>query len=102
MSHLTEAQQDLRRQLNSETAKIAWTDLQSHFARGVVFAVATNMDLVEVAAYLAEDQQEQAQTWQAAGQLATVSDEQAQQWFDEQQVLWAVVVKPWILVQPIE
>jgi hypothetical protein len=32
-------------------------------------------------------------------QLSQVVDEQAQQWLDNNAMLWTVVVKPWILVQ---
>jgi hypothetical protein len=38
----------------------------------------------------------------AAGQFGKVSDEQAQHWWDEDAVLWAVVVSPWVLVQPVK
>jgi hypothetical protein len=32
-------------------------------------------------------------------QLALVSDQQASNWFETDKEVWAVVVKPWILVQ---
>jgi hypothetical protein len=32
--------------------------------------------------------------------IARVSDAQALSWWDADIMLWAVVVKPWILVQP--
>ena len=35
------------------------------------------------------------------GQVAQVSDTQALEWLEADTLMWAVVVKPWILVQPI-
>jgi hypothetical protein len=34
--------------------------------------------------------------------VARVSDEQAKAWLDADASLWTVVVKPWLLVQPIK
>jgi hypothetical protein len=39
------------------------------------------------------------QNWLENKQLALVADEQALRWFETNAELWAVVVKPWILVQ---
>jgi len=94
--------QSLRQQLNEQTARIAWTDLQIHFARGVVIRVARELDLVEVAAQIAEDSSQQVAEWNISGRLAIVTDQQAQQWLEQQAELWAVVVKPLVLVQVIE
>jgi len=35
-----------------------------------------------------------------AGKLGKVTDEQATAWVDTDALLWAVVVSPWVLVQP--
>lgn len=89
----------LHGKLNGETAKIQWRELQNFFARGMVFQVAGNLDLVQVAAAIAQDDKGAVEAWLAAGQLARVSDEQAQDWWSRDPDLWAVVVAPWILVQ---
>ncbi|MCK4706074.1 MAG: DUF2288 family protein, partial [Gammaproteobacteria bacterium] len=31
-----------------------------------------------------------------------VADKQAKNWYDEEAMVWAVVVKPWVLVQPLK
>ena len=46
---MTEAEDILRAKLNAETGKLAWKELERHFARGVVVKVAGDLDLVEVA-----------------------------------------------------
>jgi hypothetical protein len=37
----------------------------------------------------------------AAGKFGKVSDEQAGVWFERDALLWAVVISPWVLVQPV-
>jgi hypothetical protein len=89
----------LRAKLNGETARFAWKELQRFFAAGTVIAVHDELDLVEVALQIANDNKEAVMQWMAAGKLGRVSDEQAQTWTQAEAELWTVVVKPWILVQ---
>lgn len=88
-----------RARLNSETAKIPWLELQRFFAAGKVMRVASELDLVEVAYAIQQDDVEQVQAWTLAKQLEPVSDDQALQWVSSESTLWSVVVKPWVLVQ---
>ena len=89
----------LRAKMNLETAQIAWRELQRFFAAGMAIAVAAELDLVEVAVQIAEDNKAQVEQWLREGKLGPVSDAQAQAWFDSDATLWALVVKPWVLVQ---
>ena len=89
----------LRQEYVSQTARINWHDLQTHYAHGSVVMVAGDQDLVEVAVQLGMDNTAQFEQWIASGQVSPVSDEQALAWFDARQELWAVVAPPWVLVQ---
>ena len=89
----------IRAKINSETAKIPWRELQRFFAQGKVMLVATNLDLVDVAFAVQQDDVEQVKAWTETKSLGPVSDDQARDWFEEDVSLWAVVVKPWVLVQ---
>lgn len=89
----------LRAKLNGETARFAWKELQRFFAAGTVISVHDELDLVDVALQIANDNKEAVAQWMAAGQLGRVSDEQAETWLAAEADLWTVVVKPWILVQ---
>ena len=91
----------LRAKVNLETSKMAWKDLQRFFASGVALAVSVDLDLVEVSYQMSLDNATQIQQWIAAGQFGKVSDEQAGAWFETDEILWAVVVSPWVLVQPV-
>jgi hypothetical protein len=91
----------LSAKINFETAKISWRELQRFFASGNAIAVAPTLDLTQVASALAEDDAPQVKTWMAAGLIDTVKDQQALSWYENDQAVWAVVIKPWVLVQPV-
>lgn len=89
----------LKNKLNRETSKIAWSELERFYARGVVFAVDPALDLIAVAIAMHQDDKSTVEAWLSEGGLVRVGDSQAQQWTDSHQTLWAVVVAPWVLVQ---
>ncbi len=91
----------LRGKLNRETAKMPWRDLQRFFANGSAIFASPELSLVDVAAVIAEDDRRQVEQWMMAGLLAPVSDKQATDWLAADLQMWVVVVKPWVLVQPV-
>ena len=92
----------VRAKINSETAKIPWHELQRFFAQGKVMQVAHDLDLVDVAFAVQQDDISQVGTWTESGQVKLVSDDQARDWFESNSTLWAVVVRPWVLVQSLQ
>ena len=90
-----------RAKINLETSKIAWKELQRFFAGGKALMVAADLDLVDAAFQMSEDNVEQIRQWAAAGKLVRVPDEQAREWVETDALVWAVVVSPWVLVQPV-
>jgi hypothetical protein len=90
-----------RAKIISETAKMPWLELQRFFAAGNVMLVATELDLVDVAYAFQLDDIEQVKTWTESSQVCAVDDDQAKLWVSSDALLWAVVVKPWVLVQTI-
>lgn len=90
---------ELRLKVNSETARLPWSELEKHFAAGNVVFVAAELDLVDVAVRISHDDKPTIVQWMADGQLMKVSDQQAQNWQVADAMLWAVVVSPFILVQ---
>ena len=89
----------LRAKLNLETARLAWPELERHFARGVVIKVAAGMDLVDAALEIAEDNTASVQAWLADGRIARAGASDAEDWHARQPRFWAVVVAPWVLIQ---
>lgn len=88
-----------REKVNLETSKIAWKELQRFFASGSAVFVASSLDLVEVAYQFSIDNKSLVAQWLQNNQVALVSDQQALGWLESNAEVWAVVVKPWILVQ---
>lgn len=91
----------LATKINLETAQISWRELQRFFAGGHAISVASDLDLTQVASTVAQDNAAQLKTWMDSGLVDVVSDAQAQLWYEADAVVWAVVIKPWVLVQPI-
>lgn len=91
----------LGNKINLETAQIRWQELQRFFASGNAIAVDVSLDLTQVAGVLAQDNAAQLKLWMDAGLVDAVKDQQAKMWYEQDAVLWAVVIKPWVLVQPI-
>ena len=89
----------LRAKINLETSRMPWKELLRFFAAGSVIVVADAADLVEVAGCVADDDKEAVAKWMTEGLIEKVSDAQAEAWLKADTALWAVVVKPWILVQ---
>lgn len=86
--------------MNRETARIAWHELARYFAGGRMIRVSSGLDLIEVASAVAEDDAGRVQNWMSTGRMAPVSDLEARSWHEADAVVWAVVVKPFVLVQP--
>jgi hypothetical protein len=91
---------ELHDKINRETARVAWSELERHFAHGAVVWVGDDLDLVEVALRIAHDDKASIARWMGDGRLAKVSDVQARTWQETGELLWATVVSPFVLVQP--
>lgn len=99
MTNSTIEPQHLNDRLNQETAQIHWSELQRFFASGHAIMVDAQLNLTDVAAQIAQDNAAQIKLWMAAGLVDAVTDIQAQQWCGKDALLWAVVIKPWVLLQ---
>jgi hypothetical protein len=88
-----------REKVNLETSKIAWKELQRFFACGSAVFIAPSLDLVDVAYQFSIDNKTLVAQWLHNKQIALVSDQQAINWLESDTEVWAVVVKPWILIQ---
>ena len=89
----------LLEKINQETAQIAWDELQVYFAAGRTFLVSDDLDLIEVAYAMQVDDYTLVQDWMKQGMLVKVSNDKASKWVEQKATLWAVVVKPWVLIQ---
>ena len=88
-----------KKEINLETSQIAWHDLQRFFASGLAISVCSDIDLIDVAYQFSIDNKIRVEQWIKDNKVNPVSDQQALQWFKDNTLVWAVVVKPWVLVQ---
>jgi len=99
----TLSQQEIDRiNLNLETSRIAWKELQRFFASGAAIFVSEALDLIDVAIQISKDNQAQVLQWMEAGQVTRVTDAQALAWYSADAEVWAVVVRPYVLVQSVK
>ena len=100
---MTDIENDaIKQQIAGETSKIAWHELQYFFASGMAVYVSDELDLVEVASCFADDNKAMVEKWMQNNLVMPVPDEQAKSWYDNEAMVWAVVVKPWVLVQQVK
>lgn len=92
---------NIEHDINLQTAQIHWHELQRFFASGNAIAVDASLDLTHVAAQIVADNATQIKEWMDTGLVDAVKDSQAQHWYEQNALVWAVVIKPWVLVQPI-
>ena len=92
-------QEIYRAKVNLDTSTIPWRELQRFFASGAAIAVSKDLDLVEVAFQISDDNKAQVEQWMQAGQVGQVTDEQALTWYEADVHMWAVVISPYVLVQ---
>jgi len=95
-------QLSIKEQLNLETAEVYWPEIQLFFAQGRLLVVATNLDLVEVASLIADNQADQLKILIDNKQVSFASPEWVKNNCDDSTLLWAVVVAPYVLTQLIE
>ncbi|MEX0431076.1 DUF2288 family protein [Spiribacter insolitus] len=96
---MTESELSIETHLNAETGRIRWTELERHFARGVVVRVDPALDLVAVAAAFVRDDEATVMDLMTAGQVWRAVADDARDWHARDPELWAVVAAPWVLVQ---
>jgi hypothetical protein len=92
----------LRANINNETSQINWNELQRFFAGGWLIYVSKGTNLLDVAVAFSQDDKDTVSRWLTSGEVAKVSNEQAKYWHTENTMFWANVVKPWVLIQPVD
>ena len=72
-----------RNELNIQTAKITWRELEVFFANGTVIYVSSKIDLIDVALEMSLDNKIQIEEWMSDNMVHRVSDQQAQLWLND-------------------
>ncbi|WP_019411055.1 DUF2288 domain-containing protein [Pseudomonas psychrophila] len=85
--------------LLGETSTIEWKVLQPFFAKGELLWVGPELDLIDAALAVTQDEAEKVSAWMASGVFGKMTEQQALDVLERDPELWAVVVSPWVMVQ---
>lgn len=92
----------LREKLRSELSEASWRLLLEHHVRGGLVWVHPELDLVEVAATIAEDQAAILKAWMEAGLVGAATDDQVRVWAKGGQVFRFLIIQPFVVATPLE
>lgn len=87
-----------RDELAQEQGCLTWSELERHFARGVVVVVDPALNLLDVAEAMVRDDRQLFSNWMSQGLVFQAQDTHARAWQASSQILEAIVVAPWVLV----
>jgi len=89
----------LKEKLNLETAAISWEDLQICFAQGKLLIVDTTADIIDIASHISENDSEKLKQLIQNDNIAFATPEWIKTYCQEDTLLWAVVVAPYVVAQ---
>jgi hypothetical protein len=88
--------------LEKYTGEVDWNYLRPHFKAGALVYVDPSLSLTEVGHAFSIDDAERVKEWRKAGDLVTPSDPHAAYWEESGARFRALVVSPFVLIQPLE
>ena len=87
--------------LDKYTGEVDWDYIKPHFLSGALVYVDPSLSLTEVGKAFAEDAVEQVKAWRKSGDLVKPSQPHADYWESSKAKFTALVVSPFVLVQPV-
>jgi hypothetical protein len=85
-----------------DLAEVCWQDLRIHLQRDAIILVAADLDIIQVAVAVAEDDSRQVEAWITSGEIGKPSRQQLDEWEqDLEKPFRMLIVQPFILVQGI-
>jgi len=88
--------------LEKYTGEVDWDYLRPHFKSGALVFVDPSLPLTEVGHAFSIDDAGRVREWRMAGDLVTPSDPHAAYWEESGARFRALVVSPFVLIQPLD
>lgn len=88
--------------LEKYTGEVDWKYLEPHYKAGALLYVDPSLDLVQVGKAIAEDDTEAVSKWKKAADIIQPSTPHAYYWEESNSRFLALVVSPFVLIQPVE
>ena len=85
--------------IKRDMAEISWAELKVRCPQDALILVSNDLDLVEVAVAIAEDNTEQVSDWMENGQIKQTSDKEVSHWDQKEPIFLGAYVTPFVLVQ---
>lgn len=92
---------DTREKLEKYTGEVDWTYLEPHYRNGALLYIDPVLSLTEVGEALARDDTRRIREWRQSGDLVTPSTPHAFHWEESNASFRALVVSPFVLIQPV-
>ncbi len=92
---------NLKKKLEAEVLPATWAALEPHARRQGLFLVREGLDLAEVAAAVASDDQAKVKEWIDDESLRRPSLDEVTAWQTDPVAFYAVIVQPFVLCRPI-
>ena len=99
---LGEDNQTTPEKLEKYTGQVDWQYLKPHFESGALLYVDPVLSITEVGQALANDDKAKIEAWLKSGDLVKPSEPHAAWWEENPQQFTALVVSPFVLMQPAE
>ena len=88
--------------LEKYTGEVDWAYLKKPFEAEALLYVDPSLDLVEVGKAFTEDDAEAVKAWRSAGDIIKPGAAHAEFWEQSEAKFLALVVSPFVLIQPVE
>jgi len=93
--------EDVRKKLEAEILPATWAALEPHARRQGLFLVRDGLELSEVAAAIATDDQSKVEEWIGDLSLRRPTLDEVTEWAEDPVAFYAVIVQPFVLCRPI-
>lgn len=94
-------QSDLEK-LEKYSGDVDWHYLKPHYEAGVMLYVDPCLDLKTAGLALTQDDTDQVQSWLKSGDLVQPCDQHVEHWIETKTRFNAMIVRPFVLAQPIQ
>ena len=98
---LGEDNQSTPEKLAKYTGVVNWEYLKPHYQSGALIFVDVSLSITETGHAIAEDDKAQIEAWLKSGDLVIPSDLHADWWEQNPEEFTALVVSPFVLMQPL-
>ncbi|MAB77593.1 MAG: hypothetical protein CMO47_14190 [Verrucomicrobiales bacterium] len=88
--------------LEKYTGIVEWSYLKPHYKNEALIFVDLSLSITEVGEALANDDADKVSLWRSTGDIITPSAPHASYWEESQTKFKALVVSPFVLIQPIQ